>query len=315
MKKPALLTRLPLPKFPTPTFEAEPTPKVRAARARFVATPFWIGVGCTTVLLSILAWGSEYYQLPIAERPLHPKHAALRSSGTIGLSLAIFGTSLMLLNLTYLLRKMVPALHRFGSLRGWMSFHIMTGLVGPAMVVLHTGFLPTSALGTISLTGMLVVVTTGVVGRYIYSRVPRSLAGRELEIDEVKMRLGQYHQALAKFGVDTGKITNLEIAPPNRSLVGAVVALVRGDRALAKQWLYYRDAVLASPQTRSHAREVLPLLRKVVKEGQWLARYHELRSLMGSWRFLHRWLAILMLLLAGFHIYIAVRYGDLWVLP
>ena len=60
---------------------------------------------------------------------------------------------------------------------------------------------------------------------------------------------------------------------------------------------------------------VLPLLRGVAREGQWLARYHELRTLMRGWRFLHRWLALVMLMLAAFHIGVAIRFGDLWVLP
>ena len=34
---------------------------------------------------------------------------------------------------------------------------------------------------------------------------------------------------------------------------------------------------------------------------------------MGSWRFLHRWFAILMLIAAGFHIWVAVRLGHLWI--
>ena len=45
-----------------------------------------------------------------------------------------------------------------------------------------------------------------------------------------------------------------------------------------------------------------------------LARYRELRALMRSWRFFHRWLALLMLILVIFHVAIAVQFGDLWVL-
>ena len=75
--------------------------------------------------------------------------------GTIGLSLAIVGTSLMLLNLCYLLRKSIPFLHRFGSLRRWMAFHIVTGLVGPAMITLHSGFLATSSFGALSFGGSI----------------------------------------------------------------------------------------------------------------------------------------------------------------
>ena len=124
-----------------------------------------------------------------------------------------------------------------------------------------------------SLTGMLIVVATGVIGRYIYSHVPHSLAGRELEIEEVKLRLGRYHARLTEFGLDARKLMASGIAPPSRGIVGAIIALFAGDRALRKQWARYREAVLASPKIAPHADEVLPLLKKVCREGQWLHRY------------------------------------------
>jgi cytochrome b561 len=46
----------------------------------------------------------------------------------------------------------------------------------------------------------------------------------------------------------------------------------------------------------------------------WLDRHRELRSLMASWRFLHRWLALLMLAVILCHIVVAFKFGDLWIL-
>lgn len=37
-------------------------------------------------------------------------------------------------------------------------------------------------------------------------------------------------------------------------------------------------------------------------------------SLLQTWRFLHRWLAILLLMAVVLHIFVAVRFGDLWIL-
>ena len=44
-----------------------------------------------------------------------------------------------------------------------------------------------------------------------------------------------------------------------------------------------------------------------------MVRYEELRKLMGAWRFLHRWLAIVMLILVVFHVAIGVNFGELWI--
>ena len=57
----------------------------------------------------------------------------------------------------------------------------------------------------------------------------------------------------------------------------------------------------------------LPGRRTRSSERDSIARFTELRTLMGSWRFLHRWLAIVMLMLAAVHIALAVLFGDLWI--
>ena len=44
----------------------------------------------------------------------------------------------------------------------------------------------------------------------------------------------------------------------------------------------------------------------------WRLLYEELRGLVASWRMLHRWLAVAMVLLAANHIAIGFRYGRLW---
>jgi len=39
-----------------------------------------------------------------------------------------------------------------------------------------------------------------------------------------------------------------------------------------------------------------------------------LKHLLQTWRFLHRWLAILLLIAVALHIFVAVRFGELWIL-
>ena len=40
------------------------------------------------------------------------------------------------------------------------------------------------------------------------------------------------------------------------------------------------------------------------------SHYEDLRALLGAWRYFHRWIALLMLILAIAHIYTALRYGG-----
>jgi cytochrome b561 len=61
----------------------------------------------------------------------------------------------------------------------WLQFHIFTGLVGPYMVLLHTSWKFNGLAGATTLLTIIIVIS-GFIGRYIYTRIPRSLAGVEM---------------------------------------------------------------------------------------------------------------------------------------
>ena len=63
---------------------------------------------------------------------------------------------------------------RWGSMSAWLKFHMITGLVGPYMVLLHTA-MRFSGLAGLAMLLTVIVVASGLVGRYIYTRVPRAV--------------------------------------------------------------------------------------------------------------------------------------------
>lgn len=62
----------------------------------------------------------------------------------------------------------------------WLQFHIYTGLVGPFMVLLHTSWKFNGLAGASTLLTFIIVVS-GFVGRYIYTRIPRTIDGMEIQ--------------------------------------------------------------------------------------------------------------------------------------
>lgn len=92
--------------------------------------------------------------------------------GLVGHGIGIAGFVLMLMSETlYSIRKQRTDA-RWGSMASWLRFHIFTGLVGPYMVFLHTSMRFQGVAGAAMLL-TVVVVGSGVVGRYIYTAVPR----------------------------------------------------------------------------------------------------------------------------------------------
>lgn len=95
-----------------------------------------------------------------------------------GHTLGVFGFILMLMTETlYSLRKR-SRLARWGRMADWLQFHIFTGIVGPFMVLLHTSSKFNGLAGvTTALT--IIIVVSGFIGRYIYTRIPRTADGIE----------------------------------------------------------------------------------------------------------------------------------------
>jgi hypothetical protein len=114
-----------------------------------------------------------------------------------GHMLGIFGFILMLMTETlYSIRKRSRSA-RWGRMSTWLQFHIFTGLVGPYMVLLHSSWKFNGLAGVTTLF-TIVIVISGFIGRYIYTRIPRTLDGLEIEgsLSEAALRQARRLMAL-----------------------------------------------------------------------------------------------------------------------
>ena len=55
--------------------------------------------------------------------------------------------------------------------------------------------------------------------------------------------------------------------------------------------------------------ETLQLARTAHRSALMTAHYEDLRAVLAAWRYLHRWGAVLLLLLVLLHVYYALTYG------
>lgn len=77
-------------------------------------------------------------------------------------------------------------MRRWGRVKYWFRAHMMLGIVGPALVVFHSNFKLGSLNSNVALIAMLVVVASGLVGRYLYARVHHGLYGRKSTLRELR---------------------------------------------------------------------------------------------------------------------------------
>lgn len=100
--------------------------------------------------------------------------------GFFGHSLGIIGLLLMLMTETLYSFRKRSRTTRWGRMSVWLQFHIFTGLVGPYLVLLHTSWQFRGLAGVVTLfTG--IIVLSGLVGRYLFTAIPRAPEGHDLD--------------------------------------------------------------------------------------------------------------------------------------
>jgi len=239
----------------------------RGHRLRVMAG--YIVVVCVTLALAI--YGFDYYTLSTADRPFSPKHAILRPSGSIGLKLGFLGLAMFFTIFLYPLRKHWTWLGRIGSSRHWLDYHVILGIWAPFVIAFHSSFKFHGFAG-MAFWIMLSVSLSGVIGRYLYSQIPRSLNAAEISRKELKERqerlATQLHQQKLLPEADLRALLHL----PSEETVAKLPMLV----ALA--WMMSLDVTRAFriAKVRRHA---LGFGEKLTTLGGFLrTRHRELES-------------------------------------
>jgi len=264
----------------------------------------------TFAALGYAAWrGHAYYALALVDRPHHPLHWELKPGGTIGRLYGIGGMTLMLLMLSYSVRRRLPWLRKSGNLSTWLDFHIWCGITGPLLIVLHSA-LKVGGLIAISFWSMVAVALSGVLGRYLYAQIPRSAAGDELSLDEAARLDAEMSARLTReFDLPAEEIAALADGPSAaaRSLPAALFATFRLAARFRHRFAAFRRRHPQVPRRR------LRQLERLARERAWLhARlglWRRLHELFHYWHVFHKPFAILMYLFALVHIGVAYATG------
>jgi len=157
----------------------------------------WAWIISATFIAAIGIYGFDYYTRSLEERPLSPKHVMLRPNGAIGLKLGIIGAVLFLVLFLYPLRKRWNWFGKLGSSRHWLDFHVLLGTTGSVIIAFHSAFKFTNIAG-MAFWSMLAVTTSGFIGRYLYSQIPRNLSAAELSLKDMQNMESRMRQELAK---------------------------------------------------------------------------------------------------------------------
>ena len=234
--------------------------------------------------------------------------------GFFGHSLGVVGFILMLMTETlYSLRKRSRAA-RWGRMSAWLQFHIFTGLVGPYLVLLHTAWEFNGLAGVVLLLTVIIVIS-GFIGRYIYTAVPRTADGVELQARELSAQMQQVEEELARQvaqqPADMQSFSQRLMPLPafHSHNPAAVLGRVFQDIGYRLQW--QRQQRRLPPATRAQAVR----LEHLAEQRRLLHRQVETlamaRRLLATWHAIHIPIGMALFITALVHIAGALYYATL----
>lgn len=190
----------------------------------------------------------------------------------VGYWLGVAGATMMLLLFSYPLRKYVRFTHRWGKIKWWFIVHMVLGIGGPLLILLHSTFLLKSLNATVALFSMLIVAGSGVAGRFLYVRIHRGLHGQKKYLQELQTQAGLAEGEMK---------SRLRFAPEvaERLLAFEAHALNRSTR-----WSHVFSNALLLPIRQklvfaSSARDLKIRLRAVAGERRWSRSQYRRRRL------------------------------------
>jgi hypothetical protein len=272
-------------------------------------------------LAGIAIAGMPYFTLPMSGRVRSPYHAWLRPSGHIGQTLGILGLAFFLFLWLYPIRKHYPQLAATGSIARWLHVHVIAGLTVPFIVAIHAGF-RFSGLAGLAFAAMAVVWMSGIVGRYLYARIPRSRSGLALSIQEIG---GQREDLIRRIAAATGlhpadvrKDLGVEdIMRPGLSKRQTLRLQIAGDLARRRAVHEFRERIIAGKGGAVNI-DVRALDEALRCARQELALAQQLRLLDGTqrvfrfWHVAHRPVAVTALVAVTVHVVVVISVGSTW---
>ncbi len=288
----------------------------RADRGTGLVRAFSVGLLLSLAALAWVTWHADYYGIPRSGRAAHGLHDLLRSSRGLGLALGVTAATLMIVNLLYLARRSPRIPLNFGSLETWMSSHVATGILALLCATLHSAMAPGDTTGGHALWGLCVIIITGSIGRYFYAFVPHAANGRELVLEEVRAqftrlseRLDQGHRAFAdRVRAEIDRL--VQVGQWRASFARRLISLLSAQVGVRISLRRLRREAQEQGLGRDQIEEALGLARRAHRTALMASHYEDLRGLMATWRFMHRWLAILTVALVTIHVAVALRYGG-----
>ncbi len=266
----------------------------------------------------IVYFGYGYYDLSLAQRPYSTLHDFLRPSGLYGHAYGIFGSAMLLLLLVYSIRKRARWFPKIGRLSTWLKYHMFLGVMGPALVTFHTSF-KVGGIVAVSYWSMIIVMLSGFVGRYLYTKIPRTISGHELTLKEIEEQNQELRQQLRDdYDVSDTLLKRIEeLGKPHGGKISNFRTIIQFfwldvKRPFALRHLYRQVRKEASVE-KSALKNLKQLTRQKLSITRKVSALEVTHRYFHNWHVFHKPFAYVMLFIMVIHIVVVTLFGYRWI--
>ena len=188
----------------------------------------------------------------------------------------------------YMARKRLKIFSRLGVLKYWLELHIFLCTLGTVMVLFHTTF-KFGGIISVGFWSLIIVWVSGVIGRFLYLEIPRTIEGRELSLAEIidtKNELDR--ELLEKYQINFNEIKN-------------------------SRFSQIRLKLIENQISKNDFRQVYQLIRRERVLSRKIKQLEKVRNLFKYWHFAHLPFALIMLIIMVIHVGVALFFGYKWI--
>jgi hypothetical protein len=207
-----------------------------------------------------------------------------------------------------------------GATKYWFRAHMMFGVIGPVVILYHCNFNVGSLNSQVALYCTLLVAGSGIIGRYLYTKIHHGLYGRKASLLELTEQLSNSSAALTSrdgfiddIRQELVTLVRRALTPPDSVWHSMCRPVIIGFRT---RWLYYqlswkiRCKLIArsklSPIVAQHQDRLMQTTQKFLRnhlhQTRQVAQFSAYERLFSLWHIIHVPFFIMMVISALVHV-------------
>lgn len=242
------------------------------------------------------------------------------ADSNVGYWIGVAGGTAMLLLFVYPLRKRWRVFRNLGPTRLWFALHMTLGIAGPALIIVHSTLRFGSLNATFAFVSMVLVASSGIVGRFLYARIHHGLYGRRASLAELRAHAGlesrdvgselafapEVERQLNDFARHAEEVRHMGLVHPWRFFTLDMRAAVARRRCTAEATRVLTDLAATEHWPAGELERLIASRRSLIaahlRAVQMVAQFGVFERLFSIWHVLHVPLVYMLVLSAIAHV-------------